>query len=65
MQIADKLRAQQGEHLFAHLQAAVARVDAVDKCQRFIAIIIVERNHNGEDVTAREDGIAVDVMTRP
>ena len=36
-----------GEHLFAHLQAAVSRVDAVDKCQRFIAIIIVERNHNG------------------
>ena len=47
MQVANKLRAQQGEHLFAHLQAAVARVDAVDKCQRFIAIIIVERNHNG------------------
>ena len=47
LQIANKLRAQQGEHLFAHLQAAVARVDAVDKCQRFIAIIIVERNHNG------------------
>ena len=47
MQIADKLQAQQGEHLFAHLQAAVARVDAVDKCQRFIAIIIVGRSHNG------------------
>ena len=47
VQIANKLRAQQGEHLFAHLQAAVSRVDAVDKCQRFIAIIIVERNHNG------------------
>ncbi|VTN05801.1 Uncharacterised protein [Raoultella ornithinolytica] len=47
MQVANKLWPEQRKHLFAHLQAAVAWINAVNKGQRFVAVIIIERNNNG------------------
>ena len=47
MQVANKLWPQQRKHLLAHLQAAVAWINAVNKGQRFVAVIIIERNNNG------------------
>ncbi|MNP62443.1 hypothetical protein D3C76_1577270 [compost metagenome] len=47
LQVTHDLRSKQGEHLFADFEAAVAWVNAIDKGERAVAIVIVECNNNG------------------
>ena len=46
LQIANDLRSKQREHLFANFQAAIARVDTVDKRQCSVTLIVIKRNNN-------------------
>ncbi len=46
LQVAYDLRPKQGEHLFANLQAAVARVDTIDESQSVITVVIIQSDNN-------------------
>jgi hypothetical protein len=46
LQVANYLRPEQGKHLFADFQTAVARVDAINKSQGVITIVVIESNNN-------------------
>ncbi|MNN93478.1 hypothetical protein D3C81_2119360 [compost metagenome] len=46
LQVAHQLRPKKREHLFAHFQTAITGINSVDKCQCFIAIIVVQSDND-------------------
>ncbi|MGU0056152.1 hypothetical protein ACVXG7_11525 [Enterobacter hormaechei] len=58
--------AEQRKHLFAYFQTAIAGINAINKGQCGVTVIVIQRKPTtGESLTAREVEDVTDVMTSP